>query len=36
MKHRKNGLANGVICPRYVSCNLLVGIGVVDTVAEKS
>ena len=35
MKHRENGLANGVICPRYVSCNLLVGIGVVDNGRRK-
>ena len=35
MKHRENSLANGVICPRYVSCDLLVGIGVVNNGRRK-
>lgn len=35
MKHRENGLANGIIRPRYVSCNFLVSIGVVDNGRRK-
>ena len=35
MKHGENSLANGVIRPRYVSCDLLIGIGVVNNGRRK-
>ena len=36
MKHRENGLANGIIRPRYVSCNFFSVSASSTTVAEKS
>ena len=35
MKHGKGSLANRVIRPRYISCDLLVGIGIVDNGRRK-